>query len=103
MIDEPQGASKSGMDCNCWPIHPTEHAPHKKHDLHEPRQHHPGGYGHRPRHYKSRHGSSCHPDNHSPHCYDFTKHFPTRQSVTGFFTERGIPGAPGYQLISPYH
>ena len=76
---------------------------HHKPDLHEHKQHHPGGYGHRPRHYKSRHGRSCHPDNTSPHCYDFTKHFPTRQSVTGFFTERGIPGAAGYQLISSYH
>ena len=104
-VDEPRGVGK-GMDCNCWPVAAQEPAKPKrpKHrDIHEPEQHHPGGYGHRPRHYDSRHGSSCHPDNDSPHCYDFTKHFPTRESVTGYFTETGVPGAPGYQLISPYH
>ena len=97
-VDEPQGTGK-GLDCNCWPVAPK----HPSHSVHEPKQHHPGGYGHRPKHFESRHGSSCHPDNESPHCHDFTKNFPTRQSVTGFFTERGVPGAPGYQLISPYH
>ena len=105
-VDEPHGAGK-GLDCNCWPVapqHPSHSMPGKHpHDVHEPEQHHPGGYGHRPKHFDSRHGSSCHPDNKSPHCHDFTKNFPTRQSVTGFFTENGVPGAPGYQLISPYH
>ena len=99
---EPAGAS-GGLDCNCWPVESPNHPSHPAHDTHEPRQHQPGGYGHRPKHYKSRHGASCHPKNKAEHCYDFTKQFPTRKSVTGFFTENGIPGAAGYQLVSPYH
>ena len=129
--------SMSSMTCNCWPVYSSKNKnnpnsrtnTNKSNNSGNMNQHQPGGSGHRPDYYSSRHGKKCNKKKKQSNQetnqsnkqtnqsnqqtnqsnqpskkqnYDFTQDFPTRQSVTGYFTERGIPGAPGYALISPY-
>ena len=98
--------SEDPMTCNCWPVYQSNGAINSTYDI---QQHQPGGNGHAPLHYGTRHGKRPNSSNvTSPSSLDdstvnnpYSNNPMTRQSITGYFTETGTPGAPGYLLTSP--